>query len=78
MLVSMDTCYNCEPMLFKRYVFMKNKVIGEKKMNFEKNCSYNRIVPSPRNIKGKVTFVFVVIGLGEQFPPVCLFDTIHE
>ena len=30
MLFSMDTCYNCEPMLFTRYVFMKNKVIGEK------------------------------------------------
>ena len=30
MLVSMDTCYNCEPMLFTRYVFMKNKVICKK------------------------------------------------
>ena len=48
MLVSMETYYNCEPMLFTRYVFMKNKVIGEKKMNFEKNCSYNRILPNPR------------------------------
>ena len=31
MLVSMETCYNYEPMLFSRYVYIKNKLIGEKK-----------------------------------------------
>ena len=51
MLVSMDTCYNCEPMLFTRYVFMKNKVIGEKnefrkKMQLQPYCAEPTIYDS--------------------------------